>query len=143
MEINSFRVDIYNEYNAASCIFFNNSAALHNRSTVLKGEFANCTMSEQVSWQESKTSNIYNALLRNVNNLSLNNSHSSTGTSILIFNEFLLQLYECACYPQSQMMTEQITMNLIFLILQFTVNSLFYTSTYFHDSTVLYQFAGI
>lgn len=143
MEINSFRVDIYNEYNAASCIFFNNFAALHNRGTVLKGEFANCTMSEQVSWQESKTSNIYNALLRNVNNLSLNNSHSSTWTSILIFNEFLLQLYECACYPQSQMVTEQITMNLISLILQFTVNSLFYTSTYFHDSTVLYQFAGI
>lgn len=141
MEINSFRVDIYNEYNAASCIFFNNFAALHNRGTVLKGEFANCTMSEQVSWQESKTSNIYNALLRNVNNLSLNNSLSST--SILIFNEFLLQLYECACYPQSQMVTEQITMNLIFLILQHTVNSLFNTSTYFHDSTVLYQFAGI
>lgn len=59
MEINSFRVDIYNEYNKASCIFLNNFAALHNLSTVLKGEFVDCTMSEQVSWHESKTSNIF------------------------------------------------------------------------------------
>lgn len=117
MEINSFRVDIYNEYNAVPCIFFNNSAELHNRGTVFKGEFVDCTMSEQVSWQESKTSNIFNALLRNVNYLSLNHSHSIA--SILIFNEFLLQPYERACYPQSQMVTEQITMNLILLILQY------------------------
>lgn len=42
-------------------------------------------------------------ILRNVNNLSLNYSHSIA--SILIFNEFLLQPYECSCYPQSQMVT--------------------------------------
>lgn len=57
-------------------------------------------------------------ILRNVNNLSLNYSHSIA--SILIFNEFLLQPYECSCYPQSQMVTEQITfLILILLILQY------------------------
>lgn len=46
MEINLFRVDIYNEYNVVFCIFFNNFVVLYNRGIVFKGEFVNCIMFE-------------------------------------------------------------------------------------------------
>lgn len=46
MEINLFRVDIYNEYNVVFCIFFNNFVVLYNRGSVFKGEFVNCIMFE-------------------------------------------------------------------------------------------------